>query len=58
MKRVMSSGNRWCIGFKNAERTLERELTFEEKYARLESERNLLKTENELLKKSNLWKGG
>lgn len=54
----MSSGNRWCIGFKNAERTLERELTFEEKYARLESERNLLKTENELLKKSNLWKGG
>lgn len=34
----------------NAGRTLERELTLEEKYARLEAERNLLKAENELLK--------
>lgn len=71
MKRVMSSGSRWRAAYRkngvlglrntrieNARRTLGRELTLEEKYARLEAERNLLKAENELLKKSNLWKGG
>nr|WP_261797522.1 IS3 family transposase [Bacillus sp. COPE52] len=71
MKRVMSSGSRWRAAYRkngvlglrgtrieNAGRTLRRELTLEEKYARLEAERNLLKAENELLKKSNLWKGG
>ncbi|EOQ01564.1 hypothetical protein IKC_06474 [Bacillus cereus VD184] len=70
MKRVMSSGSRWRAAYRkmvywlrdtrieNAGRTLERELTLEEKYARLEAERNLLKVENESLKKSNLWKGG
>lgn len=71
MKRVMSLGSRWrpvyrkngVLGLRdtrieNAGITLERELTLEEKYARLEVERNLLKAENELLKKSNLWKGG
>ncbi|AIM05580.1 hypothetical protein BAHan_1848 [Bacillus anthracis] len=35
-----------------------RGLTLEEKYACLEAERNSLKAENELQKKSNLWKGG
>lgn len=63
MKRVMSSGSRWRAAYRkngvlglrdtrieNAGRTLERELTLEEKYARLEAERNLLKAENELLK--------
>lgn len=67
MKRVMSSGSRWRAAYRknvrdtrieNAGRTLERELTLEEQYARLEAERNLLKVENELLKKSNLWKRG
>ncbi|WOA63392.1 IS3 family transposase [Bacillus mycoides] len=63
MKRIMSSGSRWRAAYRkngvfglrdtrqNAGRTLERELTLEEKYARLEAERNLLKAENELLKK-------
>ena len=35
----------------NSGRPLERELTLEEKYARLEAQTNLLKAENELLKK-------
>ena len=35
-------------------RPLERELTLEEKYARLEAKMNLLKAENELLKKFNI----
>ena len=67
----MSSGNRWRTSYKqngvfglrdtrkeNSGRKSERELTLEEKYARLEAERNLLKAENELLKRSSLWKGG
>lgn len=67
MKRIMSSGSRWRAAYRkngvfglrdtrteNAGRTLERELTLEEKYARLEAERNLLKAENELLKKIKL----
>lgn len=70
MKRVMSSGCRWRAAYRknsvlglrdtrieNAGRTLERELTLEEKYARLEAERNLLKAENELLKKIKLMEG-
>ncbi|PEL19072.1 IS3 family transposase [Bacillus pseudomycoides] len=64
IQRVVSSGNRWRASYKengvfglrdtrkeNSGRKLERELTLEEKYARLEAERNLLKAENELLKK-------
>ncbi|MEK4940282.1 IS3 family transposase [Bacillus sp. FSL K6-0042] len=64
IQRVVSSGNRWRASYKengvfglrdtrkeNSRRKLERELTLEEKYARLEAERNLLKAENELLKK-------
>lgn len=70
MKRVMSSGSRWRAAYRkngvfglrdtrteNAGRTLERELTLEEKYARLEAERSLLKAENELLKKIKLMEG-
>ncbi|WP_410991191.1 IS3 family transposase [Bacillus cereus] len=65
MKRVMSSGSRWRAAYRkngvlglrdthieNAGRTLERALTLEEKDARLEAERNLLKAENELPKKN------
>ncbi|WP_090997962.1 IS3 family transposase [Bacillus sp. 491mf] len=64
MQRVISSGSRWRGAYRengvfglrdtrkgNSGRFLERELTLEEKYARLEAERNLLKAENELLKK-------
>ncbi len=64
IKRVMSSGSRWRATYKengvfglrdtrkeNTGRSPKRELTLEEKYARLEAERNLLKAENELLKK-------
>lgn len=71
IQRIVSSGNRWCTSYKkngvfglrdtrkeNSEIRIERELRLEEKYAGLEAERNLLKAENELLKKSNLWKGG
>ncbi len=63
MKRVMSSGNRSRAAYRkngvlglrdtrieNAGRTLEKELTLEEKYARLEAERNLLKAEVSLPK--------
>ncbi|MFB6434462.1 MULTISPECIES: IS3 family transposase [Bacillus cereus group] len=64
LQRIVSSGNRWRTSYKqngvfglrdtrkeNSGRKSERELTLEEKYARLEAERNLLKAENELLKK-------
>lgn len=70
IKRVMSSGNRWRATYRknggfclrdtriqNAGRTLERELTLEEKYARLAAERNLLKVENKLLKNIKLMEG-
>jgi len=70
IQRVVSSGNRWRASYKengvfglrdtrkeNSRRKLERELTLEEKYARLEAERNLLKAENELLKKIKLMEG-
>jgi transposase len=64
MKRVQSSGKRWratyrengLIGLKDTRsdssgRPLKRELTLEEKYKRLEAQNNLLKAENERLKK-------
>ncbi|SFC93382.1 hypothetical protein SAMN04488168_11274 [Bacillus sp. 491mf] len=70
MQRVISSGSRWRGAYRengvfglrdtrkgNSGRFLERELTLEEKYARLEAERNLLKAENELLKKIKLMEG-
>jgi transposase len=62
--RVLSSGKRWRAAYRdngvyglrdtrneNSGRPCERELTIEEKYARLEAQHNLLKAENELLKK-------
>lgn len=64
MKRIKSSGNRWRTAYQangvaglrdtragNSGRPCERKLTLEEKYARLEAQHNLLKAENELLKK-------
>lgn len=62
--RVRSSGKRWRAAYRengvsglrdtrigNSGRPCERELTLEEKYARLEAQHHLLKAENELLKK-------
>ena len=62
--RVRSSGKRWRASYQEngvlglqdtrsqgSGRPLSRELTLEEKYARLEAQNNLLKAENELLKK-------
>lgn len=64
MERVQSSGKRWRAAYRkngvfglrdtrseNSGRTSEKELTLEEKNARLEAQINLLKAENELLKK-------
>ncbi|MFP9131377.1 IS3 family transposase [Niallia sp. BSM11] len=64
MPRVSSSGKRWRANYRengvsglqdtrneNSGRPSERELSMEEKYARLEAQNNLLKAENELLKK-------
>lgn len=64
MQRIESSGKRWRDAYRkhgilglrdtrsgNSGRTRDRELSIEEKYARLEAETNLLKAENELLKK-------
>lgn len=64
MKRVQTSAYRWrnvyktqgVLGLKdsrkgNSGRPRDRELTPEERYARLEAENKLLKAENELLKK-------
>jgi hypothetical protein len=64
LKRIQSSGKRWraayredgVIGLKDTRsestgRPSKRELSLEEKYARLEAQNNLLKAENELLKK-------
>lgn len=63
-KRMQSAADRWRIAYRengvsgltdtrktNSGRPSERELTLEEKYARLEAQNNLLKAENELLKK-------
>ena len=70
-KRVKSSSKRWRTAYKkngiiglrdtrkeNSGRPRERELTLEEKNARLEAQINLLKAENELLKKIRFEKGG
>ncbi|UJL47582.1 IS3 family transposase [Virgibacillus sp. NKC19-16] len=64
IKRVQSSGKRWRAAYRkngivglqdtrneNAGRPSEKELSQEEKYARLEAQNHLLKAENELLKK-------
>lgn len=64
IQRVESSGKRWRASYQKngilglqdtrnqaSGRPLKRELTLEEKYARLEAQNNLLKAENELLKK-------
>jgi hypothetical protein len=70
MKRVQAAGSRWRTAYReNGElglrdtrpdssgRPLKRELTLEEKNARLEAEINLLKAENELLKKIRFLEG-
>lgn len=67
MKRVESSGKRWRAAYRedgvtglsdsrktSAGRPRNKELSLEEKYARLEAANNLLKAENELLKKIEL----
>jgi transposase len=64
LKRVQSSGKRWRAAYRenglgglkdnrteNSGKPSERELSLEEKYARLDAQNNLLKAENELLKK-------
>lgn len=67
IERVRSSGKRWRASYQEngvlglqdtrsqgSGRPLTRELTMEEKYARLEAQNKLLKAENELLKKIRL----
>jgi hypothetical protein len=64
MHRVRASGKRWRAAYRengvcglrdtrgeSSGRACEGELTLEEKYARLEAQHNLIKAENELLKK-------
>lgn len=64
LKRIQSSGKRWRAAYRdngvvglrdtrkeNSGRPSDKELSLEEKYARLEAANNLLKAENELLKK-------
>lgn len=64
MKRIESSGKRWRAAYRdngvvglrdtrkgNSGRPSDKKLSLEEKYARLEAANNLLKAENELLKK-------
>lgn len=64
MARVESSGKRWRAAYRdngivglrdtrkgNSGRPSDKELSLEEKYARLEAANNVLKAENELLKK-------
>ena len=71
MKRIKSSGNRWRTAVRrngiaglrdtraeNSGRASVRELSLEEKYAKLEAQNNLLKAENELLKKIRLLERG
>lgn len=70
MKRVQAAGSRWRTAYRengelglrdtrsdSSRRPLKRELTLEEKNARLEAEINLLKAENELLKKIRFLEG-
>ncbi|KXH80349.1 hypothetical protein AU379_23990 [Bacillus sp. JH7] len=56
MKRVMSSGSRWRAAYRKMVEGIHVSKTLEEllRELTLEAERNLLKVENELLKKSNL----
>ena len=64
IKRVKSSGKRWRTAYRdkgmcgledtrknNSGRPTSKELSIEEKYARLQAQNSLLKAENELLKK-------
>jgi transposase len=66
MDRIHSSGKRWRAAYRdngvvglsdtrkgNSGRPSDKELSLEEKYARLKAANNLLKAENELLKKIN-----
>ncbi len=70
MKRVESSGKRWRAAYRkdgilglqdtrieNSGRPREKDLTLEEKYERLMAQNNLLKAENELLKKLDMLEG-
>jgi len=67
LERIKSSGKRWRVSYRlagieglqdtrktNSGRPLARELTLEEKFARLEAKNRLLEAENELLKKLDL----
>lgn len=67
LERIRSSGKRWRAAYRksgieglqdtrkiNSGRSAERELTLEEKIARLEAKNRLLEAENELLKKLDL----
>jgi transposase len=67
LKRIQSAGKRWRAAHRengeeglqdarktNSGRPLERELSLEEKFARLEAQNRLLQAENELLKKLDL----
>lgn len=69
--RVRSSGNRWRAAYRkdgicglqdtrkqNTGRPNEKELSIDEKYKRLMAENNLLKAENELLKKIDMMERG
>lgn len=64
MKRIKSSGNRWRAAYRkngisglkdtrkeNAGRPSKENLSLEEKFTRLQAQNNLLKAENDLLKK-------
>lgn len=64
MKRVKAAGNRWRAAYKkegicglndtrkaNSGRPSDKELSIEQKYERLKAQNNLLKAENEILKK-------
>jgi len=67
LKRISSAGKRWRAAYRttgvvglqdtrktNSGRPIERELSLEEKIARLEAKNQLLQAENELLKKLDL----
>lgn len=67
MSRIHAAGNRWRAAYKengicglrdtragNSGRPREKDLSIEEKFARLQAQNHLLKAENELLKKIDL----
>jgi transposase len=71
LERILSSGKRWRAAYKkngicglqdtrkeNSGRPSEKELSIEEKYIRLQAQVNLLKAENELLKKIDMLERG